>query len=282
MIASPGDVQVEREIIREVIAEWNAQHAQERKGVLLPVGWETHSTPELGNRPQAIINANVLRNCDLLVAVFWTRLGTSTGVAPSGTVEEIQEHVAAGKPAMVYFSSVEVKPDQVDSDQYAAVTAFKKKCQSLGLFAEFGNREKFRSLFSRHLGDHANRLLPMDQQTQDELSTALRRADRSQERSPRRTLSDDAVRALQLAAREGKRQGRAEYMPYLGGTRISAGEEVFTDAHPNPKDVARWTSAFKELTTAGLFEANHSTHGLIFYEVTHAGYQLTEQLETQE
>ena len=50
--------------------EWNYINAQDRELVLIPVGWDTHSTPTMGDRPQAIINKDVLKDCDLLVAVF--------------------------------------------------------------------------------------------------------------------------------------------------------------------------------------------------------------------
>ena len=79
MIASPGDVAAERNVIREIITEWNNVNADSRRTVLLSIGWETHSVPEMGNRPQAIINKQILGGCDLLVGVFWTRLGTETG-----------------------------------------------------------------------------------------------------------------------------------------------------------------------------------------------------------
>jgi len=118
MIASPSDIIKEREIIREVLSKWNAANSELRGIVLLPVGWETHSTPEMGDHPQKIINKQILKECDLLVGVFWTRIGTSTGDYPSGTVEEIEEHIKTGKPAMIYFSSAEIKPDKLDSDQY--------------------------------------------------------------------------------------------------------------------------------------------------------------------
>jgi hypothetical protein len=126
MIASPGDVAQARRIVRDVIDEWNAINAEDRKIVLMPVGWETHASPEMGDRPQAIINGQILKDSDLLVAVFWTRLGSPTGTAPSGSVEEIEEHLAAGKPAMIYFSSEPVRPDSVDAGQYSALKAFKE------------------------------------------------------------------------------------------------------------------------------------------------------------
>jgi len=38
MIASPGDVLAEREIIRKVIQDWNAVNAIDRSTVLMPIG----------------------------------------------------------------------------------------------------------------------------------------------------------------------------------------------------------------------------------------------------
>lgn len=78
MIASPGDVASERAIIRDVIYEWNAVHSSPRNIVLMPIGWESHSSPEMGASPQTIINEQILDKCDLLVGVFWTRIGTPT------------------------------------------------------------------------------------------------------------------------------------------------------------------------------------------------------------
>src|SRR4051812_19989380 len=112
LIASPGDVQDERDIIREVVYEWNATHSRSRKIVLQPIGWETHSHPEMGDRAQGVLNRQVLEDADLLVAVFWTRIGTATGEAPGGSVEELTRHMDAGKPAMVYFSDTPAPPER--------------------------------------------------------------------------------------------------------------------------------------------------------------------------
>ena len=127
MIASPSDVSAERATVRSVVHEWNAINAEDRAQVLLPTGWDTHSWPEMGGRPQEIINKQILKNADLLIAVFWTRVGSPTGKAPSGTIEEIEEHLAEDKPAMIYFSSVPVQMDIVDREQYDALQEFKKQ-----------------------------------------------------------------------------------------------------------------------------------------------------------
>lgn len=97
--------------------------------MLLPCAWETHASPAMGDRAQAIINKQLLKQCDLLVAVFWTRLGSPTGQATSGTVEEINEHLGAGKPAMIYFSEAPVRPDSVEHAQYKALRDFREDCK---------------------------------------------------------------------------------------------------------------------------------------------------------
>jgi len=83
MIATPSDVAKERQVIGDIVYEWNFVHSEDKDLVLLPVGWESHAAPSMGDRPQAIINKQVLKNCDLLIAAFWTRLGTPTGNRPA-------------------------------------------------------------------------------------------------------------------------------------------------------------------------------------------------------
>jgi hypothetical protein len=90
MIASPSDVPKERLIARDVIAEWNTIHAKDKRTVLMPIGWETHSVPDTGDRPQAIINGQLLKDADLLVAVFWTRIGSPTGAREAGLLRRLK------------------------------------------------------------------------------------------------------------------------------------------------------------------------------------------------
>src|SRR5580693_2331673 len=96
MIASPSDLTEERIVATDAVNDWNAQHAAAEGVVLLPVRWETHATPTSGVRPQEAINSQLTDASDILVGMFWTKLGTSTGVAESGTVEEIDRFANAG------------------------------------------------------------------------------------------------------------------------------------------------------------------------------------------
>lgn len=159
LIASPGDVGEERSVIPEIINEWNAVSSVQTKSILMPVKWESHSAPLLGNRPQAIINEQLVNECDLLVGVFWTRIGTHTGVSVSGTAEEIEQFVDKNKPVMLYFSQSPVDPDKIEIDQFTVLRKFKEKMRLKGLTETYSGIPDFRQKFSRQLGINLNSIL---------------------------------------------------------------------------------------------------------------------------
>ena len=159
LIASPGDVGEERNVIPEIINEWNAVSAAQAKSILMPVKWESHSAPLLGNRPQAIINEQLVNESDLLVGVFWTRIGTHTGVSVSGTAEEIEQFVGQDKPVMLYFSQSPVDPEKIEIDQFTVLRAFKEKMRLKGLTESYSGIPDFRQKFSRQLAINLNSIL---------------------------------------------------------------------------------------------------------------------------
>src|SRR6266852_3361076 len=112
LIASPSDLAEERQAATEAVNDWNAQHAADESVILLPVKWETHAMPQSRVRPQEAIDVQLVRRCDILIGMFWTKIGTSTGVAVSGTVEGIDQFVAVGKPALLYFSNRPIDPNK--------------------------------------------------------------------------------------------------------------------------------------------------------------------------
>ena len=151
LIASPSDLHEERKAAIEAVYDWNAQHAEAESVVLLPVAWETHATPRSNIRPQEAINQQLVDKSDILVGMFWTRLGTSTGVAESGTVEEIERFVDAGKPALLYFSNKPVGPNSIDAKQNKRLIAFKEATCKNALVGSFESVEELRQIVSRHL-----------------------------------------------------------------------------------------------------------------------------------
>lgn len=158
MLASPSDVKEERELFPKILEYWNALHSLHEKAVILPVKWETHSTPEMGDRPQAIINKHLVNESDILVGIFWTKLGTPTGVADSGSVEEIEEFRSKGKPVLLYFSNAPVVANSINVEQYQSLKVFKDKCFSEGLVETYDSINEFREKLSRHLLETIRRL----------------------------------------------------------------------------------------------------------------------------
>jgi hypothetical protein len=160
MIGSPSDLAEERQAATEAINEWNAQHADAEGAVLLPVKWETHAVPTSGIRAQSAINDQLVDRCDILVGMFWTKLGTTTGVAASGTVEEIDRFVAAGKPAMLYFSRRKVSKGKVDAIQAAKLRKFKGATYKKALVGSFGGLVDLKRVLLRDLTRQVRTLQP--------------------------------------------------------------------------------------------------------------------------
>lgn len=269
MIASPSDVADERQIIREVVGAWNDVHAENRRLVLMPVGWETHSTPTMGERPQAIINKQVLANCDLLIAVFWTRLGSPTGQAASGTVEELEEHLKSGKPAMLYCSDAPVRLDSVDEAQYQALRTFKGDCHKRGLVESYDSLALFKDKLTRQLAQTVIREfseIPLPK-AHDTDSAHI-------DDSPliRELLTDDA-KALLLTAVSG--DGEIMQIRTLDGIEIQAGDKSFVE-NQSAREVARWRSTIKELLDHHLIEDRGYKEEI--FEVTHRGHQVVQEI----
>jgi hypothetical protein len=162
LIASPGDVQEERDAIADVLTTWNATHSLRRAIIIEPVRWESHAVPGLEGRPQEMINNQLLTQCDFLIGVFWTRIGTSTGVALSGTVEEIQEFRAAGKPVLLYFSMQPANLHYVDRSQYENLCKFRLKIRKEGLVEDYHDVSDLREKLSRHINSVVDRIIPAE------------------------------------------------------------------------------------------------------------------------
>ena len=261
MIASPGDVQAERAIVREVVTEWNSTDGARSNVMLMAIGWETDVAPEMGDTPQNIIDKRILGDADLLVGMFWTRLGTPTGSYASGAVEEIETHLKAGKPAILYFSSAPAPPDSVDPDQYRALKDFRDSCKTRGLFATYSDVNDFRRRFSRDLQ------LMMNSQGVGASGAASESTEASGSRGSKEPLSADAAALLKAASADAS--GVIMYGRYGAGSEISVGDKVFNEDSA-PRTIARWEGAIEELEKRGFVKATSSAREV--FEVTREGY----------
>lgn len=81
LVSSPSDVAAECATILTAIHDWNSSYPRDLSIMLEPVQWKTHAYPEAGDRPQALINRQIVDESDMVVAVFGHRIGTATGAA---------------------------------------------------------------------------------------------------------------------------------------------------------------------------------------------------------
>lgn len=266
LIASPGDVAAERGIVRDVVYEWNAIQSLQRSTVLLPIGWETHSSPEMGAHPQEIINRQIVERCDLLIGIFWTRLGTPTPNHPSGTVEEIETIISADKPVMLYFSSQPVALDSVDAMEYARLKGFRESCKGRGLYESYENLADFRTKLYRHLQLKVN--------SQSTFQTAQTTHDpplvESKIDVPNLTFESKVI--LKTAA---EADGSILLVRYIGGTDLQAGGKNLITSQDR-REVSKWEDALEQLVRLDFVVARG--HKGEFFEITNLGYRTADML----
>jgi hypothetical protein len=136
VVASAGDTDEERQAVLEAIHAWNATHSAATGVVLLPVPWEVPSGTETSDR-------EVLRDADILVGTFWTRLGTAG--------EEVDEFRKAGKRVLLYFSDAPAIPSRVNREQYGQLENYRLQRERERLAEGYGSVGELRAKFPQHL-----------------------------------------------------------------------------------------------------------------------------------
>lgn len=125
-IATPGDLNRERNSFVEIITEVNRIKAHQVGYHLEPVGWEV-TLPGNG-RAQSIINKQIM-GCDLFIMIFWEHWGSPTGKYSSGTEEEyytaMHNYENIGTPEIWLF----FKDSQVDSEDTKIIHDFRRKIE---------------------------------------------------------------------------------------------------------------------------------------------------------
>lgn len=159
VVASPGDVQKEREAVEAIANELNRDLAADKNMMLRVIRWETDASPGFHPRgPQALIDSVLkIADCDLLIGIFWKRFGTPVLGAGSGTEHEIMQAYQSwrkqGKPQIfVYFNEKSFEPvTKEEKDQSKRVQEFKRKFPSEGLWWKYSGARNLEALIRTHL-----------------------------------------------------------------------------------------------------------------------------------
>ena len=156
-LASPGDLSDERERLAEVIQTWNTTSSRHFGQRLELRRWESDAYPGLGTDPQAVINKQIPDDCDIFIGIMWGRVGTPTGRAESGTLEEFQRVYERHKAnplsvqVLFYFKDAPIPPSKLDPAQLSKVQEFKKWLGARGVYFEFNDADEFAKLVGMHL-----------------------------------------------------------------------------------------------------------------------------------
>lgn len=92
VVASPSDVQAERDSVAAVVEDLNNGIAEDRGLRLVVSRWETDAYPGFHPEgPQGLIDPILsIEECDVLIGIFWKRFGTPIRDARSGTEHEFR------------------------------------------------------------------------------------------------------------------------------------------------------------------------------------------------
>lgn len=136
-LASPSDVDHERNVVSAAIEEWNARYSRDRSLVFDLMRWETSISAGFGTDGQAVINTQIEDEYDVLIGLFWAKLGTPTPRAESGTVEEYERALARFQARekveiCFFFKDAPINFRSVDLLQVTAVKDFEQRVQSAG------------------------------------------------------------------------------------------------------------------------------------------------------
>jgi hypothetical protein len=158
-VAYPDDVAAERAVLDGVVKELNVTWSH-TKGIRLEVvDWKTHSWPNFGSDPQAVINEELGEDYDIFIGIMWTRFGEPTPRAGSGTAEEFNRALQRFREnpnqlRIMFYFKVASPPslNELDLGQLGLIRELKDKVgQEGGLYSEFKDSSDFASSLRLHL-----------------------------------------------------------------------------------------------------------------------------------
>lgn len=255
MIVSPSDISEEREIAKNILYRWNELNSRFHNIVFSVLGYDINAHADSGVHPQESLNHQLLEQADLIIAIFWTKLGTPTTEYSSGSVEEISKHIKQGKKALIYFSNKSVDPRKLDSVQYKKLQEYKQSIQGNAFYKEFSSPEEFERLLNTEIQLIANELetTPIIVQNQT-LESKMK-------------FSDMEMEVL----REMKKKQQLQFIKMLGGTTF--GDYLINDQ----RQLAEIEEAINSLEDKGLIKA--TSYKRNFFDLTAKGYRICDSIE---
>lgn len=163
-VASPSDVSEERKSLESIVLELNKTWSGNLNLRLDLIKWETDAHPGFGDYSQDVINTQINDDYDVFIAIFWSKIGTSTQSAISGTVEEFdrayKRHLNDNNSIdiMIYFKDQAIPPSKMNFIELQKIQELKTQLgEKGGLYWTFDSTEDFESLLRSHLSKIAQK-----------------------------------------------------------------------------------------------------------------------------
>lgn len=267
MISCPSDIVEEKNIIKEVIDEWNNTNSETNKKVLLPIYWKSSVSPEMYEPAQMNINKTILKNCDLLIAIFGTKVGTPTDEHPSGTIEEIEKNIEVGRPTLIYFSEKKINPLNENLSDIKKIKKFKEQYMKKGIIDSFSDENDLKGKFAKHLQ------ITINKDEHFKISEPINyKQDKTNDNIIDDSLSDEAKELLKEASLNGN--GEINIIDFEGGSLIYTNGKSFGEN--DGRELAKWYRGLAELEEKGLISTNDSNHK--YFKLTYKGYNLADSI----
>jgi hypothetical protein len=145
IVSAPGDVpDSDIAAVTTATGRWNAIYGTQFGSVVVPTHWSSHSAAEHGVRPQESLNEQLVDDADILIALFWHRLGSDTGEAVSGTVEEIERAAAKGAYVAVLRCRSDIPSEQLDPEQLEKLNTYCNEIRHESLMLDYRDANELR------------------------------------------------------------------------------------------------------------------------------------------
>lgn len=151
LLASPMDVEEERENIHAFINEWNVTHTLSEKVVLWPVNWDSLVAQDTTGDLSDENSSRIIDDCDILIGIFWTHTDQKAGAKKSLLIDKMEKFIKTGKPSLLYFSTQPISPDKINPDQYAILRGFKEMAQKHDTVFQYRSSDELMEMVSTHL-----------------------------------------------------------------------------------------------------------------------------------
>ncbi|WP_300759207.1 hypothetical protein [uncultured Brachyspira sp.] len=144
LISCPSDIENEINIIKNAIQNFNKTLGDAINTKIETLYWKDDVIPQMGEDGQSIINNQIVKDADAVIAIFGEKLGSPTPRYESGTIEEIEEMLKEKKQVFLYFSNKPIDRKIRDREEFDKIEKFKEKYGSKGIYAEYKDDNDFK------------------------------------------------------------------------------------------------------------------------------------------